>query len=95
MLAKTTLISGIVLAAGFEDGELRAAVDLQVGVRVLHRVHVAGLAGQVEQVVLPLHEVAHAVLVAHVGDIDADAVLDAGDVEEVAAVFGDQAVDQA
>ena len=43
----------------------------------------AHLARQVEQVVLLLHEVAHAVRVPHVGDIDPQAVLDAGPAREV------------
>lgn len=37
---------------------------------------------------------AHAVPVADVGDIDRDAFLDSADVEEVAAILGDQGVDQ-
>ena len=59
-----------------------------------HRVQVAGLPGQVEQIVLALHQIVHAVLVAHIGDVDPHPVLDAGDVEQVAAVFRDQAVHQ-
>ena len=87
-------MSGLYLPAGLQDGELRPAVDLQVGVRILHRVHVAGLPGQVEEIVLALHQVVHAVRVAHIGDVDPHPVLDAGDVEQVAAVFRDQAVHQ-
>src|SRR5262245_40129642 len=43
----------IVFPAGFEDRELSAAVDLQVGVGGAHRIHVAGLTGEVEQIILP------------------------------------------
>ena len=78
--------------AGLENGELRAAVDLQVGVRVLHRVHVAGLAREIEQEVLPLHQVFHAVLVTDVRDIHPDRVLDLFDIEQVAAIFRDETV---
>jgi hypothetical protein len=53
---------------------------------------VAGLPGQVEEIILPLHQVAHAVGVAHIGYVDPHPVLDAGDVEQVAAVFWDHAV---
>ena len=53
----------------------------------------AHLAGQVEEHVLALHQVLHAVP-AHVGDVDADLVLVAGEVEEVAAVVRQQAVDR-
>ena len=83
---------GVVFAAGFQNGKLRAAVDFQVGVRVLHRVHMAGLAGEIEEIILLLDQVAHAVFIAHVGDVDLDLVFDPVDVEQVAAVFRHQAV---
>jgi hypothetical protein len=41
-----------------------------------------------------LHQVVHRALLAHVGDVDAHAVLDARDVEQVAAVVGDERVDE-
>ena len=71
----------VVRAARLENRELAAAVDLEIGVRVAHRVEVARLAGQVEEVVLPSDEMAEAVLVADVRDVHRDVVLDAGDVE--------------
>ena len=79
MLAKTSGV-GIVLAARLEDRELRAAVDLQIGVRVDHRVEVARLPGEVEDARPGRDEVLEAVLVAHVGDVDVNSVLDPGDV---------------
>ena len=82
----------IVPPAGFEDGELRGAVDVEIGARILHRVEVAGLAGEVEDEVLALHEILQAVLVAHVGDVHAHAAGEAVDVEKIAAVFRDEAV---
>ena len=54
----------------------------------------AGLASKIEETIVPLNQVAHAVLVSHVGDIDPHPVFDAGDVEQVTAVFGDEAVHQ-
>ena len=56
--------------------------------RVGHRVEVARLAREVEDDVLPTNEVAQAVLVADVRDVHAHAILDAGDVVQVAAVLG-------
>jgi len=50
---------------------------------------VARLPGEVEEHVLASDELAHAVLVADVGDIDRDVFLDSADVEEVAAA-GDE-----
>ena len=85
---------GILMTARLEDGELAAAVDLEIGERVGHRVEVARLPREVEQVVLALNQVLQAVLVADVGDVHADLVLDPRDVVEVAAVLGDQRVDE-
>ena len=59
-----------------------------------HAVDVAHLAGQVEDHVDVPHEVVHRAFLAHVGDVQPQAVLDVGDVEEVAAVVGDERVDQ-
>ena len=89
---KDDLDAGIIAPASFQDGQLGSTVDLQISTGILHRVHVAGLPCQVEQVILPLDQVPHAVLVPHIGDVDLHVVLETGDVEQVAAVFGDQAV---
>ena len=40
------------------------------------------------------HQVVHRALLADVGDVDAQAIVDAVDVEQIAAVVGDQRVDQ-
>jgi hypothetical protein len=84
----------VLVPARFEDRQLAAHVDLEIGVRVEHRVEMARLTGEVEQVVLVSHEEAQAVLVADIRDVDVHAVLDAGHVVEQAAVLGDQRVDQ-
>jgi hypothetical protein len=80
----------IVTTACLEDRQLAAAVDLEVGVWVLHAVDVADLAGEVEDDLLIAHQVIHRAGLTHIGDVDADAVFYAGDVEQVAAVFRDQ-----
>ena len=93
--------------AGEDDADLRVVfrgrlpgwraargIDLEVGVGIVHRVQVAGLAGEIEEVILAPHQVSEAVFVAHVGDVDAHVIFDAGDVEQVAAVFGNEAVDE-
>ena len=61
---------GVVLAHRLQDPELAAAVDLEVGEGIGHRVDVADLAGEVEEHVLAAHQVLHAVA-AHVRDVDA------------------------
>ena len=63
----------VVLPAGLEDRQLRAAVDLQIRVRIPHRVDVADLAGQIEDHVLIANQRLHRRLHAHVGDVEADA----------------------
>ena len=85
----------VVVTARLEDRELRAAVDLEVGVRVGHRVEVARLAGEVEDHVAPAHERPQAVLVPDVRDVDVHAVVDPGDVVPAAAVLRDERVDEA
>ena len=82
----------VAVATRLQQRELAADVDLQVGVGVSHAVGVADLPGQVEDDVLPLHQIAQAVLVAHIGDVDPQPVFHAVDVEDVAAVFGDQRI---
>ena len=84
----------VVIPAGFQDEELAARVDLQVGEGIGHRVEVADLAGQVEDHVGARHERVHGMRIAHVGDVDLYQVLDAGDVEAVAAVVGNERIDQ-
>ena len=69
--------AGIVLAAGLEHRELRAAVDVEIGVRIAHAVDVADLPGEIEDDFPVLDEDVHRRLVAHVGDVEADAILDA------------------
>ena len=50
--------------------------------------------GQVEDHVGARHERVHGMRIAHVGDVDLHQVLDAGDVEAVAAVVGNERIDQ-
>jgi hypothetical protein len=91
---KDDLHARIALAARFEDRELGARVDLEIGVWVLHRVHVARLTGQIEEIVVTADQVEHALLIADVGDIDCQTVFDAVDVGQVAAILRMQAVDK-
>src|SRR3989304_4943419 len=70
----------IALATGFQNRELAAAVDLQIGLRILHAIDVASLTRQVEEKILVLQEVLHPVHVANVGDIDPELGLQALDV---------------
>src|SRR5262245_65936953 len=60
----------VVVTAGFENGQLRSTIDFEVRVWVLHGVQVARLACKVEEIVLPLNQVTHAVLIPHGGDIN-------------------------
>ena len=80
----------IVVTARLEERQLAAAVDLQVRVRVLHAVDVTDLSGEVEDHIVSLHEMVHRRLLTDVGDVQADAIFDALNVEQVAAVGGNQ-----
>src|SRR5262249_29958127 len=91
---KDNLDTGIVFAACLENGELGRSIDLKIGVRILHGIHVARLTGQIEEVVLSLHQVAHTVFVANVRDVDADTISDVVNIKEIAAVFRNQAVNE-
>ena len=84
---------GVLVPARLQDRELAARVDLEVRIRVGHRVEVARLAGEVEEDVLVANEEAEAVLVAHIGDVHRQPILDAGDVVEQAPVRRDERVD--
>ena len=84
----------IVMTARLEQRQLAAAVDVEIGVRVAHAVDVADLAGEVENHVAALHQVIHRARLPHIGDVDRHLVFNAGDVEQVAAVLGNQRVDE-
>ena len=83
----------VVAAARLEDRELAAAVDLEIRVGILHAVDVAHLAREIEDHLLVAHQVIHRARLAHVGDVDADAVFDVRDIEQVAAVFWNEGID--
>jgi hypothetical protein len=84
----------VVAAARFENVELRRRIDVQIGERIGHRVEMARLPGEIEKEIPPLHQPRHRVRVANVGDIDRDLVPDIVNVEGVASIFRDQAVDE-
>src|SRR3954462_4851250 len=70
----------VVSAAGFENRELRLAIDLQVGHRIAHRIEMARLPGQVKKVILALDQVTQAVGVANIRDVDLKPILQAFDI---------------
>ena len=58
------------LAARFEQLQLRRAIDREVVFRRVHRIEMAGLAGQIEQEILAGKQMAHRRRVADIGDVD-------------------------
>src|SRR5262245_7502848 len=86
--------AGVEVAASLEDRELAAAVDFEVAIRIQHAVDVADLPGEIENDGSVAHEVIHRALLADVCNVHANAIVDAVDVEQVAAVVGDQRVDE-
>ena len=85
--------SRVVLPARLEQGELAAAVDLEIGVRIPHAVDVAHLAGQVEDHLARPYQVGHRRALPDIRDVDAQPILDAVDVEEIATVVVDERID--
>src|SRR6185295_15340971 len=80
--------------AGLEHRQLAAAVDLEIRIRIAHAVDVADLAGEAEDDVAIPDQIVHRRLLADVGDVHPHAIGDAVDVEQVAAVVGDERVDE-
>ncbi len=81
-------------AACLQDRKLRTAIDFQVGHRIDHGIEVTRLSGQIEKVVFSANERLQTVSVAHVGDIDVQLVAKTFEVERIAAVLGNQAIDE-
>src|SRR5215471_3708891 len=54
----------------------------------------AGLSGEIEEVVLALDQIGHAVTIAHIRDVHPHPIFQTGNVEETAAIFGDETVDE-
>jgi hypothetical protein len=84
---------GILPPAGFEDRQLRPTVDLEVGERVLHGRHVPRLTSQIEEIILVGDEIGQGTFIDDVRDLYGDAVLEAADVEPIAAAIDRQVVD--
>ena len=82
--------SAVMLPTGLKNRELGATVDLQVGIGIAHGVEMARLTSQVEEVVLPLNQVVHRVLITDIGDVEADPAVDPIKIMEIAAVLWDE-----
>ena len=61
--------------------------------RVRHRIEVTRLAREVEEIILSLHQIAHAVGVAHIRDVDPQAFAEWLDVKKIPAIIRDEAVE--
>src|SRR3546814_2335251 len=69
-------------------------LDVEVGLRVLHRIQMGRLPRQVEQKMLLAHEMLDGERIAYITDVDGEPVANIGDVLEIATILRDQAVDQ-
>jgi hypothetical protein len=58
----------------------------------VHRIEVACLPGEVEEIVLALNEIGHAMRIPDVRDIDLYAIFDARNIEEITTILRDQAI---
>jgi hypothetical protein len=78
--------------AGFQDEQLRPAIDIEIHKGIFHGVEMARLSSKIEQIVLTLDKVSQAELVPNVGDVDPNPAFIAFQVEEVSPVLGDKAI---
>ena len=85
---------GIDRPACFQELQLRRAVDREVVFRRRHRIEMAGLRRQVEEKILAVEQMRQGVAAANIGDVDSHPIADIGDIGEIAAIFGDHAVDE-
>ncbi len=84
----------IVMPAGFEERQLAVAIDLEIRVGISNAVDVAHLPGHVEDDFAIAHQIVHRAGLTDISDVDPHAIFDAGNVEQVAAVIGNERVDQ-
>src|SRR5262249_43758520 len=84
----------IVPAAGLEHGELTAAVDFQIRVRIPHAVDMAHLTREVENHRSIADEIVHRGPLRDIRDVDLYAAGRAVDVEQVSAVVVDERIDE-
>src|SRR5229473_3585076 len=80
--------------AQFQELQLRRAIDREVMLRRIHRIEMAGLAGEIEQEILAGKQVAQRGRIADIADIDPHPLAYVGDVGEIGAGLGDHAVDE-
>ncbi len=82
----------IIVPARLQDEQLGSGVYLEVGIRILHGIDMAGLTGKIKEVILALDQKFHRMLVAHIREIDFHTLLDGLYVEKVPSIFGNKAV---
>src|SRR5688572_4653980 len=82
----------IVKPACLEERELRAGIDVEIGLGISHRVHVARLPREIEQDILPTDDRRQARTVAYVGHVHADLASHAFEIAQVTTVFGNERV---
>src|ERR671925_740164 len=86
--------AGIVGAARLQQRQLGTAIDLEIGLGIVHRVDVARLAGQVEENVLAPQPPDQLIDVADVEHIDLDLTLDPLEVGRRPSVGGYERVEE-
>ena len=84
---------GVDPATGLKKIQLRSAVDVQIRMRIGHRVHMTGLAGKIEEIVDARQQRLQRESIANVGIIDAKLILAFLQVEQITAILWYQAVD--
>ena len=85
---------GVMQTACLQDLQLRLGVDSEIGLGILHRVDMAGLTGEVEEIVHASNQVLHGMNIPHIRNIDPDLVFDGFHIPKIPAIGGNEAVHQ-
>src|SRR5207237_2082182 len=91
---KDDIYISIEITARFHQCELRLTVQLEIMLRKQHRIQMAHVRGQVENIVHAADQMVDNRRVAHVGDMQRDPILDVLDIKKIAALIGHQRVKQ-
>ena len=84
----------IEIAARFQQGKLRLTVQLKIMLRKQHRIQMAHVRRQVENIVHAADQMVDNRRVAHIRDMQRDPILDVLDIKKIAALVGHQRVKQ-
>src|SRR5687768_2814817 len=89
---KHHLYPRVEFTARFQNRQLAAAIDLEIRIRIFHAVDVTYLSGEIEDDLSIADEMVHRAFLPHIGDVHANFVCDAVDVEEIRSGTGNERI---